>query len=239
MTSKSQRYAPQSSRLLAELLIIIVGVLIALGIDEWRGRIADADQESAYLRQLIADLEATERKMVDVSQFNVASLAATESLLVAFENPEGAELDRINQLLIEMAAFDNPVPVLGTVDALISTGDLRLIQNAEIRLAITQYLSRTRDYNLVPLHQYEDDNHKSYSRIQIIAVEYGLKPRGRESKHRRNAEPDIGGFLANEDAYAETVAFWWTKNGFEAYRNNVKTDAKEFRELVIQSMSPE
>jgi hypothetical protein len=234
-----QRYIPNPSKLFAELLIIVVGVLIALGIDEWRERIANAELENIYLEQLIADLEETERKMADVSQLNMASLAATQSILAAFENPEAAKSDRINNLLIEMASFNNPVPVLGTVEALVSTGDLQLIRSAEIRSAITRYMSRTRDFYLIPLYQAEEHHREYYFRISKIAVEYGLTPRGRESEHRRNIEPDIGGFLADSGAYAEAVFFAGMTAEFKFYRDEVATDAKEFRQLLESSVSPD
>ncbi len=242
MTSKLQRYAPQPSKLFAEVIIIVAGVLIALGIDEWREDIANADLENIYLEQLIADLEETERKMARASQHQVTKVgqAAAESLLTAFENPELAELDRINQLLIEMAGFNNPVPVLGTFEALVATGDLQLIRNAEIRSAVTLYLSRTRDFYLVPLYQYEDGYHDHLFRLTRIALAYGLTPPGRESKRRRNIEPDIKGFLADTDAYAEIVFLAGTRRGaFANYRTRVAANAKELRQLLESSVSPE
>lgn len=242
MTSILQRYALQPSKLIAELFIVVAGILIALGIDEWRAKIADTDLEKIYLEQLIADLEETERKMANASQHQVTKVgqAAAESLLTAFENPEVAELDRINQLLIEMAGFSNPVPVLGTFEALIATGDLKLIRNAEIRSAITLYLSRARDFYLVPLYQYEDDYHDHLFRLTRIALAYGLTPPGRESKRRRNIDPDIRGFLVDTDAYAEIVFLARTRRGaFANYRTRVAANAKELRQLLKSSVSPE
>ncbi len=177
--------------------------------------------------------------MAEASQPSMASLAATQLLLEAFENPQVANLDQINKLLIEMAPYNNPVPVLGTVEALVSTGDLQLIRSSETRSAITRYISRTRDFHLIPLYQFEDYYRNYYFRISKIAVEYGLTPRGRESEHRRNTEPDIGGFLAKAEAYANTVFFAQTKGEFKFYRNAVTTEAEEFRQLLIASVSPD
>lgn len=242
MTSIFQRYAPQPSKLIAELVIVVVGILIALGIDEWREEIADSELEKDYLEQLIVDLEETERKMANASQaqFNTASQAATESLLAAFENPEVAEPDRINELLFEMSIFGNPVPVLGTFEALVSTGGLKLVRKAEIRSAITSYHSLVRDFYLVPLYQDEARFKVHYSQLTRIAIAYGLTPRGGDPKHHRNIERDITGFLTDSDAYAECIFLAETRSGaFATYRNRVAANAKELRQLLESSVSPE
>ena len=45
----------------AEYLIIVLGVLTAVGINAWWGDRQDAAKEQTYLRQLAADLAETER----------------------------------------------------------------------------------------------------------------------------------------------------------------------------------
>lgn len=52
MSETSQK----AKRLLSEFVIIVFGVLAALGVDEWRGIRQDRLAERQYVQRLIADL---------------------------------------------------------------------------------------------------------------------------------------------------------------------------------------
>ena len=149
------RLGGSSRWFLAELIIIVAGVLIALAIDQWRGNIEVLKLEQEYIEQLIADLQTTVEKMAAALETNDPGESAAEQLLAAFENGDPVALEAIRQLLSDINTLDNPVPVLGTVEALISTGDLRLMRSSETRSEITRYLSRSRDYWLFPIYQFE------------------------------------------------------------------------------------
>jgi len=51
-----------------EILVVIIGILIALGIDEWREDVEDAKVVREYIHQVIADLRATEQLVADRAQ---------------------------------------------------------------------------------------------------------------------------------------------------------------------------
>ena len=50
-------------RLLAELTVIVGGVLIALAVDSWSERRQEREQAEAYLEQLLMDFQETERRL--------------------------------------------------------------------------------------------------------------------------------------------------------------------------------
>ena len=131
---------------LTEFVIIIVGVLVALAIDEWREGLQDKEREQEYLQQLAADLRATQDMFAEAADDNVESENAARRLTEIFEEGADAKVDDIRRLLNESRYFNNPVPILGTAEALVSTGDLRLIRNPDIRSELTRYLSRSRDF---------------------------------------------------------------------------------------------
>lgn len=109
-------------------------------------------------------------------------------------------LEMVRKPLGETAAFDNPFPVLGTADALVSTGDLNLIEDVAARFEIMGYLARSRDYWLVPLYQYEQSHKDACIRFLMHARESGISPLNLAGPARRAPEPDVAGFLANPNA---------------------------------------
>jgi len=230
------RFSERSKWLLAELVIIIVGVLIALAIDEWRGKIEDANLEREYLTQLIIDLRVTEEKMASDETRNAVSETAIVQFVAAFEDSELVELDLARQWLYEIRTYNNSVPVLGTVEALVSTGDLRLIRNPSTRSKITQYLSQSRDFWLVPLYQLEERHRILGFQIIALAEMHGISPRHRSGLLRdtseQDAEADTAEFFAQPQAYSLVVELARIKNIMSDFRKSMSAEATELRESL-------
>lgn len=216
-------------RLVTELVVIIAGVLIALAIDEWRGNIKDAKTEAEYVQQLLADLQTTIDRVSSAAAGEVDNEIATTKLLALFENSESEKPESVRSLLPLACEFSNPVPVLGTADTLVATGDLRLIRNATSRSKITQYLSQTRDYWLTPLYSGEDAFVLTCRRIKAIASMHGIYLEPGKGPYRRKAEPDIEGFLGNTEAYIEVTRLVGSRAYFTNYEKALSSDASELQ----------
>ncbi len=228
----------RSQWFLTELVVIVAGILIALAIDEWRENNERRKAESEYLHQLVADLRATEERMEAAIVNNAASENATTRLVAVFEGGETVEADSIAKLLGEMFAYNNPVPVLGTIAALVSTGDLALIRSASARSDITDYLSQTSDYYLKPLYQFEENYTAAYYRMLNLAAIHGISPANRSGPYHSRIEADVMGFLANAEAYAELMKFQDLKlSDFVIYRKSMLDDSKRLRESLAQLVS--
>lgn len=122
-------------RALAELVLIVGGVLIALAFDSWREERHERQQEVAYSQQLLLDLQETEERLQ-------GTIAGDQEVL-----------DRINRVLDR--AFRGPLPppdsfnirtgyspfrpLTGTQRALVQGGDLRLLRNDSIRFKLIAY----------------------------------------------------------------------------------------------------
>jgi hypothetical protein len=225
---------------LTELVVIVAGILIALAIDEWRENNERRKAETEYLHQVVADLRTTEERMEAAIVNNAASENATTRLVAVFEGGETAEADSISKLLGEMLLYNNRVPVLGTIAALVSTGDLALIRSASARSEITDYLSQTNDYHVKPLYQFEERYREAYHRLLALAAIHGISPAHRSGPHHSLIEADVIGFLANPEAYVELMKFRDLKlEDFVYYRESVQGDSKRLRESLAQLVSAE
>ena len=131
-------------RIVVEVLIIVVGVLIALGIDSWNNNRIDRNIEAEYLFRLSEDaaynaeqgrqiLEALERKSSKLEQ--LARIAGNSQ-------PKGM-LDSKTVLALIGAGTDLgwsfPDFRTNTFDELRTTGRLSLIRDIALRTAITDY----------------------------------------------------------------------------------------------------
>jgi len=123
-----------------ELAIVVVGVVIGFQVTAWGQARADADKEQTYLRQLAVDLAETERAITEAHEVTRRFALATHSLHRAFYTPERPPRDSVLVWAGLSAFFQEGRPVLGTVEALVTTGDLSLIRSDSLRAAILTYL---------------------------------------------------------------------------------------------------
>jgi len=232
MSDSSNKLQGHTQRFAIELIVIIAGVLIALAIDEWRQNLRDADLEQEYLSQLVSDLQETANAMTEVEQINADAMDAIHALIAMFEEGPTDNLARIRELLWRILIFDNPVPILGTVDALIATGDLRLIRNPRIRTSLTKYNSIARDFRLAAIYQWEDAHSQLSSRLFSVALGHGIAPQGRAGVFGNDEISDIAGFLQNTEAYGIAIEKLYLKQVFANYRVAVAEDALELKRLI-------
>jgi hypothetical protein len=142
VTKLSRQGETGRSRLIAEFLLIVAGVTVALGADSLWSIRQDHARESEYLEQLRADLAENRARLdaaiLDEETLGAAALAALEAL--ARESPITA--DSARAWLVERRGFmySDPRLLTGTFSGLIESGDLRLIRDPDVRKSIIAYL---------------------------------------------------------------------------------------------------
>ena len=129
----------------AEFLVVVSGVLVALALNAWWGARADRGQEQAYLRQLAADLAATEAQIAEADSVSRPfDRAGTQLLRAAFAEQRPPRDSLLTWYLTAINYAPPPQPILGTATALVETGDLNLIRDDSLRSAITSYAETSR-----------------------------------------------------------------------------------------------
>ena len=117
------------SRLFAELAVIVAGVLIALAADSWWERRQDQNLAREYLEQLLVDVQATERRLqstidTETQRLEAVSSAISRAFGGPWPQPDSLELP---------TGYNYFEPLMGTLTALIQSGDLRLLRSDSIR----------------------------------------------------------------------------------------------------------
>ncbi|MCJ7467190.1 MAG: DUF6090 family protein [Maribacter sp.] len=135
---------------LGEIVLVVIGILIALQINNWNEIRKDGDLEQGYLKNLIEDLKAD----IDYTELNVLNRYDKKikslELGKAFFQGNYIPMDTLN-FLAEIrygGVFGNIVWDFKktTYDELVNTGNFRKIKNDSLRKAIIDYynyLNRT------------------------------------------------------------------------------------------------
>jgi hypothetical protein len=124
-----------------EVLIVIVGVVIGFQVTGWGQARADEAQGLDYLGQLAADLCETERLILTTDSLTGPKDRDHVRLVHAFLLAERPPEDSVFAWLRSAGSLEEYSPVTGTAEALVATGDLRLIQSDSLRSAIVRYLA--------------------------------------------------------------------------------------------------
>jgi hypothetical protein len=126
--------------LLGEFVVIVLGVLIALWVDQLREARVNADLQVEYLESLVADLDADLAQFDEAEDWMRRSEAAAATVLALYEGTPPT--DNVADLIraVETAGWQMfPSISRNTIDDLRSTGNLRLIRDPAIRRAIADY----------------------------------------------------------------------------------------------------
>lgn len=126
---------------LLDLLVVVVGIVVAFQIDRWREARAERALEVTYVRRLIGDVEADIPNIRDSLLLAEQRMGYADLLIAAVRDPAAATAEPARFLIaVNSAAFTN-VPALAsyTFEDLRSTGNLALIRNPQIRQSLYDY----------------------------------------------------------------------------------------------------
>jgi len=125
-----------------EILLVVIGILIALQINNWNENRLDRKKELEYLGSMISDLQADARSIDWAVQGNTHLISELNELLSLLSQPsEDSAYQRdvfIRQLVYTYWYLTTEFSEL-TMSQLKSSADLRLIRDPDVRNAMLNY----------------------------------------------------------------------------------------------------
>jgi hypothetical protein len=135
-------------RLIGEFSVIVLGVLVALGVEGWYADRQEATREVELLESLASDLETS---LAALEEDNAFTLGRVESLdwFLRFPVASGAPFpaDSIGRVTMAANWTESYYPTLRTYETMIATGTFDLISSTDIRLALADVKSESQNYS--------------------------------------------------------------------------------------------
>jgi len=126
-TSSTRRYLWYA---LGEILLIMIGILIALQVNTWSEARKDQAKKEALLRSLSVEFEANLKQLDSVNYFNMRVVRAARQFIgLTLEQAKLVPRDSLRVWLSEMGWLWTFDPQNGALRSGISSGDVHLIQN--------------------------------------------------------------------------------------------------------------
>ncbi len=136
-------------RSLGEFVVIVVGVLFALWVDQQVAAQADRRAGADYVAALIRDVESDLIELDTIEAWSSRSEVRIVELL-RFVREEAEPSSRTVLEALEMSVWQRPFSMATyAIDELRSTGSLRLIQDAELRRSIARYYKDMEMYRVL------------------------------------------------------------------------------------------
>ena len=156
MENKTSRYFKYA---LGEIILVVIGILIALQINSWNENRINIKQEQQILLQLKREYEENLREIDNkIAMRNDIINASRRLLLIKEGSLKGLPADTIASDLFTICSTPTFNPVIGTTNELLSSGKLYLINNSELKTILTNWSGKTER-----LTEYEEDLRNYYN----------------------------------------------------------------------------
>ena len=135
-----------TKKAVAELAIIVLGVLIALQAEGWVEGRRDNERERVQLEALAADFEQNLERIDGVISRQQRTLHAIGGLFrLADGTDPPPEADSLSTLVARANIFQRFEPILGAYEGLVASGDLGLIESRELRAELASFASEAQN----------------------------------------------------------------------------------------------
>jgi len=120
--------------------LVVVGILIALYLDEQKDYREDRRQEKVYLVELQRDLERNLEELDRVITKSGDILAACDSVIAYSQRtPENVSGDSLLFYMEDLMGYTKHMTRQGTIEDLLGSGKLEVLQNDSIRRAVATW----------------------------------------------------------------------------------------------------
>ena len=146
---------------IGEILLVVIGILIALQINNWNENNQEEKKQTYYLQSLKSDLQANDAELERVIKYSQRTISLADSLLRLSEKSlENIELKGLTTQILNAGNYSIFKNKSTTVRELMATGDLKLIKSDSLRSYVANWESEIEDIRSYELPNTE--NSQSY-----------------------------------------------------------------------------
>lgn len=131
---------------IGEIILVVIGILIALAINNYNLERSLRDKEQVYLQGLKDEFQTSKLKLQELIQVNRNNYKGAKKLVQLNANEAENSEEEFSKLMYGTFSFDisfNPNNSL--LNEMINSGSLKDIQNRELRERLTNWFSRLED----------------------------------------------------------------------------------------------
>jgi hypothetical protein len=159
-----------------EIIIVIVGILLALQVDTWNTQRQDREEAQVFMRRLKNEFQDNRAQLVQKIQMRKKALESARILIRIVDNQGGKPTrSRVDSLLANALPVYTFDPSQGVLNQLTSTDKLTLLQNETLTDKLSVWQAMIEDfkedenmYNSYNHNHFRPFLYKSYNSRNII-----------------------------------------------------------------------
>lgn len=159
--NKAARYMRYA---IGEIVLVVVGILIALQINNWNADQQDRRIERNYLRNLKADLETDLANLDSLTTDRQRKVQSALKLLKLPTPTSQHELAAMDSLYWNVFGWTSYIPSTATQQELISSGTLNLIENDSIKALMLHLKQQNEKLEVYMAHMRREYDNYLYDR---------------------------------------------------------------------------
>lgn len=137
--NKAIKYARYA---IGEIVLVVIGILIALNINNWNENRKEHLQETILLNQLKVDFNTNLKQLDQKIAMRKGFMNSSKQLFKYIDQPELRKKDSIDYHIAKTLPYATFDPI---INDLAGSGELSLIQNIELKQALTRWSSEISD----------------------------------------------------------------------------------------------
>ncbi|GMN09051.1 hypothetical protein MTsPCn9_04930 [Croceitalea sp. MTPC9] len=130
---------------IGEIVLVVIGILIAIQINNWNEKQKDAEKEQQILLSLREEFKQNIKELEFDHRLNEGCLNAIVALM-NFDHTSSFKTKTIDSLLGQMYNYATFDPRSGVINDIISSGNLEIIKDAKLKYALNQWTGELDDY---------------------------------------------------------------------------------------------
>lgn len=137
---KEKRFSSYLTYAVGEVLLVVVGILLALQFNNWNEERANKEKEEWYLINIVEDIEYQKGDLLDIKENYEESIKIGKQILKEYnELGSFSKLDSLNERLSILMAADNFPNIDNTYQELVNSGQQNLIRDKDLSIDIIDY----------------------------------------------------------------------------------------------------
>ena len=133
-----------------EIILVVIGILIALGINNWKENAAKIEQQNLILSNLNLELNNNLKNLNSAIELSESYINSSEQLLLSMNNMAASKLkgEKLDSLLSTFG-FSQWKRTNFNIKSLENSGNLNSVENNELKRLIYDWLSLIEDIELL------------------------------------------------------------------------------------------
>jgi hypothetical protein len=227
-----------------ESVLIIVSILVAFSIEEWRQSRADSARERVLIEALARDFAEAERMLVEAKSHH-SRVAASGQKLLEYDGAAGvpvAEREHVDLQVGNHYSRATYLPPMGTVQSILGSGRIDLISNVSLVNALTAWSAEVEALNTTELearnHFYDQVYPYLAERVSLKDLDKGYRDYYPEFPFEQ--EPVDAYLLLDDQVFLNIIyTHWVLKTNILTKTRSVEASLARIRDLITESLANE